>query len=616
MNEELTKQLLAGQKTAFVAKEHSSAVNYRPQFVFNDFRAGRKVLTSLERELRHCDEFAISVAFITMNGLIMLLDTLAELAERNVRGRILTTDYLNFSDPEALRRLHAFPNLTIKMYRASKGMGFHTKGYIFRQGDVYRMIVGSSNLTANALTKNEEWNTKIVSLQDGAYTYNLLTRFEELWQSPASQDFVDFFANYQTQYENAKRQRSSGHYLPLPEDGLQIADAGTAVLQPNLMQTEFVANMRELRQQGARRALLISATGTGKTYAAAFWARDWAPRRLLFLVHREQIAKQARKSFQRVLGPVKTGLLSGHDRDLQADYLFATMQMMSKAEIRQQFAPAAFDLIIIDEAHRVGSKSYQAIMNYFQPQFYLGMTASPERTDGFDIYKLFDHNIAYEIRLQQALEEDMLCPFHYFGITDLVTSNETFSAENVHDEAVFSRLVSDQRVDAVLAKAEFYGYSGDRVKGLIFCSTNREARELSAKFNERGYQTVSLAGVDDQSKREAAIERLVSDTCAEPLDYIFSVDIFNEGVDIPEINQVILLRPTQSPIVFVQQLGRGLRKAAGKEYVVILDFIGNYLANNFMIPMALSGDRSYNKDNLRRCLPTMYFCKNTKKGIQ
>lgn len=604
-----TRLVLTGSETAFVDRAKVSDERYRPQFVFNDARAGRKVLASLERELRYCDEFAISVAFITMSGLITLLDVLQDLAERGVRGRILTTDYLHFSEPRALQRLHEFPNIEIKMYRSANGMGFHTKGYIFRQGDVYRMIVGSANLTANALTKNEEWNTKIVSLKDGAYAYSLLQRFEELWADKASQSFADFYADYRKRYEQEKRQRSVGKYMPLPNDGLQVADAEQGAsygraseLTPNLMQTEFIANMRELRARGAKRALLISATGTGKTYAAAFLARDFAPRRLLFLVHREQIAKQACRSFQRVVPQVTTGLLSGNHKDVDADYLFATMQTMSKADVLSQFDKNAFELIIIDEAHRVGAQSYQKIIDYFEPQFYLGMTASPERTDGFDIYKLFDHNIAYEIRLQQALEEDMLCPFHYFGITDLVTSDQSFSAEEVHDETVFSRLVSDERVNEVLAKTEFYGYSGNRVKGLIFCSSNKEARELSAKFNERGYHTLSLAGVDDQSRREEAIERLVSDDRSDYLDYIFSVDIFNEGVDIPEINQVIMLRPTQSPIVFVQQLGRGLRKAEGKEYVVILDFIGNYLDNNFMIPMALSGDRSYNKDNLRRYL--------------
>lgn len=340
---------------------------------------------------------------------------------------------------------------------------------------------------------------------------------------------------------------------------------------------------------------MISATGTGKTYASAFALREANPKSALFLVHREQIAKQAIDSYRKVFGGQKTfGLLSGSSREFEADYLFATMNMMAKPEVRKQFAPDAFQMIVIDEAHRTGSSSYQAIMNYFQPDFWLGMTASPERTDDFDVFKAFDHNIAYEIRLQQAMEENLLCPFHYFGITDLRVDGEFQESK-----ADFRQLATDERVNYVIEQARFYGYSGERVKGLVFCNLKEEATVFSKKFNERGFRTVALTGADSQEKREEAVERLVSDDAGNCLDYIFTVDIFNEGVDIPEVNQVIMLRPTESPIVFVQQLGRGLRKAEGKEYVVILDFIGNY-ENNFMIPIALSGDRSYNKDNIRR----------------
>ena len=262
-------------------------------------------------------------------------------------------------------------------------------------------------------------------------------------------------------------------------------------------------------------------------------------------------------------------------------------------------------LTYADEAHHSGAESYRKIMEYFQPDFWLGMTASPE-TNRFDVYEIFDHNIAYEIRLQQALEEDLLCPFHYFGITDLSIDGEVIGDEDSADGLRnFNRLTSDDRVDYVIEQAQYYGYSGDRVKGLVFCSRKEEAKKLSQMFNTRGFRTEALTGEDNESRREEVIERLVMDVSKEEretsdyLDYIFTVDIFSEGVDIPEVNQIIMLRPTQSAIVFVQQLGRGLRKAENKEFVVILDFIGNY-KNNFLIPIALSGDRSYNKDNIRR----------------
>lgn len=277
---------------------------------------------------------------------------------------------------------------------------------------------------------------------------------------------------------------------------------------------------------------------------------------------------------------------------------------MSKDDILEHFSRDRFQTIIIDEVHHAAAGSYQKIIDYFNPEFLLGMTATPERTDGYDIYSDFDHNIAYEIRLQQALEENLLCPFHYFGVTDIEIdgkiSDDTQEDRNLSPED-FQYLTSDERVNYVLEKADLYGFSGPRVKGVIFVSRKEIGRELSVKMNQKGKRTVFLSGEDSQERREECIERLVSDTIPQEsrLDYIITVDIFNEGVDIPEINQVIMMRPTESPVIFVQQLGRGLRKAKDKDYVVIIDFIGNY-ANNYMIPIALSGDRSYNKDHMRR----------------
>lgn len=236
------------------------------------------------------------------------------------------------------------------------------------------------------------------------------------------------------------------------------------------------------------------------------------------------------------------------------------------------------------------------------------MTATPDKRDdyieGRNVYELFNHQIAHEIRLQKAMEDDLLCPFHYFGISDIAMLNDKTFKGKIITEKDFNLLTSEERVDHVIEQAQYYGYSGDRVKGLIFCSRNKECESLSKLFNERGYRTLALSNETPQKLRETAFERLAmkeEDAIDEfqPLDYIFSVDILNEGIDIVEVNQVIMLRPTQSPIVFIQQLGRGLRKAEGKEYVVILDFIGNY-DNNFMIPVALSGDRTYNADLIRK----------------
>lgn len=578
------QNIQSGLSTAFLDKNISSNVLYRPQFISNDYKNGRKVLSTIEDELLHCDSFLISVAFITMGGITPLLQTLRTLEYKGIKGKILTTDYLAFSDPKALDKLATFSNIELKMYLVPDSKnGFHTKGYIFQSNEIYKILIGSSNMTNTALTTNREWNTKIVSTKSGEFVSEMLYEFEELWNHPNTYSYNAFIGAYRVHYEEYKKVKQKEE-IRLP----------SKQLIPNSMQQAFISSLRNIRNSNESKALLISATGTGKTYASAFALQDQNPKKALFLVHREQIAKQALQSYKNVFGKSKTfGLLSGNSKDTNVDYLFATMQTMSKKEVYSSFDPNTFDTIIIDEAHRIGAKSYQEIMDYFKPKFWLGMSASPERTDDFDVYAAFDHNIAYEIRLQQALEENLLCPFHYFGITDFLTDgNET-------DFTDFNYLTSNQRVDYIIKQTNYYGYSGERVKGLMFCSSKKEAAVLSERLNLRGYRTLALSGEDSQEKREDAIDRLVSNTRSDYLQYILTVDIFNEGVDIPEINQVVLLRPTQSPIVFVQQLGRGLRKSQDKEYVVILDFIGNY-KNNFMIPIALSGDRSYNKDNIRR----------------
>lgn len=460
-------------------------------------------------------------------------------------------------------------------------------------------IVGSSNMTLSALTTNREWNTKIVSTEQGEYTQNMVAEFEQLWnaqQSLSFEQFIEAYTNIYTKNKIIRKQKEIAKQAEVPS--LEVYR-----LQPNSMQVGFINNLKKIYEAGEDKALLISATGTGKTYASAFAARELEFKRVLFLVHRNQIAKQALKSYRKVFdGKVSMGMVTGKYQDYDADFVFATVQTLSKDGTLDRYKKEHWDLIIIDEAHHSSADSYKKIMDYFMPKLWLGMTATPDKRDdnleGRNIYEIFNHQIAYEIRLQNAMEEDLLCPFHYFGITDLeLIADAGKSAEEKVEN--FRYLTSDERVLNVMKQAEFFGYSGDRVKGLIFCSRIDEAKELSAKFNEKGWRTLVLSGSDSETVRAAAIERLAGDETEDALDYIISVDIFSEGVDVPEINQVIMLRPTESPIIFIQQLGRGLRKADDKEYVVVIDFIGNY-RNNFMIPIALSGDRSYNKDNIRR----------------
>lgn len=603
MKREVINELYSGFETAYIDGNVASNVAYRPQFVSNNYKEGKKVLSYIEDELLLCDHFQISVAFITMGGITPLLQTLKELEKKGIPGEILTTNYLHFSEPAALRKLHELRNITLKMYDVeATDADFHTKGYIFKKEEVYRILIGSSNMTGAALTSNKEWNTKIVSTEQGEVVRELIKEFNQLWESDCALEYDAFFETYQERYQIIKRQRKIAGQEALPS-------IEKYKLRPNDMQTRFIINLRKILEVGEERALLISATGTGKTYASAFAMRELGFKRVLFLVHRGQLARQTKRSYERVFGNnVSMGLVGAGYHEYDKDYVFATVQTLYKEAHLANYDKDAFDCIILDEAHHSSADSYQKIMRYFRPKLWLGMTATPDKRDdhgeGKNIYEIFHYQIAYEIRLQQAMEENMLCPFHYFGISDLSVIEDRIGKARKLSANDFNQLVCDERVKHIVEQAEYYGFSGERVKGLIFCSRIEESKELSSKFNKLGYRTISLNGDASEEERTEAFERLAMDENdatenRQPLDYIFSVEILNEGVDIVEVNQVIMLRPTESPIIFIQQLGRGLRKAEGKEYVVILDFIGNY-TNNFMIPVALSGDRTYNADTIRR----------------
>ncbi|WP_302048323.1 DEAD/DEAH box helicase [Megamonas funiformis] len=577
----LAQELQQSLASALIDDKINSLPDLQPQIIYNDYNNGSNLLVELLQELQTCKRFYFAIAFITQSGLICLKECLKLLQEKNITGDILTTDYLYFNQPKALQELQQYPNLNIRIYTKEN---FHIKGYIFEQNDYYTLIVGSNNLTQTALKANKEWSLKINSLANGSLINNTLSQFQQMWQEamPLTDIWLKQYTDKYYSLQKLKREFATA------QENISTND-----ITPNKMQQEALKALAKLQQDNKHKALLISATGTGKTYLSAFAVKKANPKRLLFLAHREQILKQACKTFAKIIPDIQYGILSANHKDFHKPYLFATINMLSKEENLTQFAPTHFDYIIIDETHRAGASSYLKILNYFQPQFLLGMTATPERTDGFDIYQLFDHNIAYEIRLNQAMQENLLCPFHYFGITDITIDNQ-----EINDNSTFNDLTTDARVTHIINQSQYYGFNGERLRGLIFCSQIEEAQILSQKFNERGFNTIALSGKDSQETRTNAIHKLEQKERSTGLDYIFTVDIMNEGIDIPAINQIIMLRPTKSAIIFVQQLGRGLRKYPQKDYVVILDFIGNY-QNNFMIPIALSGDTSYNKDNIR-----------------
>lgn len=488
-------ELRLGFETAYIDGSVVSSNIYRPQFVSNNHKEGKKVLSSIEDELLVCDGFQISVAFITMNGITPLLQTLKELEKRNIKGEILTTNYLNFSEPKALKKLNELSNITLKMYDVEvANEGFHTKGYIFRKEEIYHIIIGSSNITSAALTDNREWNTKLVSTVHGETAKEIVTEFNELWNSNYALTFDEFYENYNEHYKIIKHQREVAKQE-------EITSIEKYKLQPNSMQIGFIINLKKILEAGEDRALLISATGTGKTYASAFAMRELGFKRVLFLVHRGQLARQTKKSYEKVFAEsVSMGLVGAGYHEYDADYIFATVQTLNRDEHLLQYEKDAFDCIVLDEAHHVPADTYQKVMNHFTPKLWLGMTATPDKRDdnmeGRNVYELFNYQIAYEIRLQQAMEEKLLCPFHYFGITDLA-----IIGDNGDTSRDFSMLTSEERVKHIINQADYYGYSGDKVKGLIFCSNIKETEELSAKFNEminpstgKKYRTIALNG--------------------------------------------------------------------------------------------------------------------------
>ena len=567
MNKQKIAELRAGLETGFINSGYNSSLAYQPQFLSNNHKEGKKVLSSIEDELMSCDKFQISVAFITMGGITPLLQTLKELEKNGIPGEILTTNYLNFSEPKALEKLHGLSNITLKMYDVEKAAeGFHTKGYIFKKEEIYRIIIGSSNMTSAALTSNREWNTKVVSTEQGEVAKQIVEEYNELWNSRYALSFDNFYEEYKERYQIIKRQRE----IAKSEETPSIEKYR---LKPNAMQVGFITNLRKILEKGEDRALLISATGTGKTYASAFAMRELGFKRVLFLVHRGQLARQTKKSYEKIFDKsVSMGFVGAGYSDYDRDYVFATVQTLNRDEHLRKYAPDDFDCIILDEAHHSSANTYQKVMNYFTPKLWLGMTATPDKRDddidGKNIYQIFNYQIAYEIRLQQAMEENMLCTFHYFGITDVSLLGDKEIKSKKLTESSFNQLVGDERVKHIIEQANYFGHSGDRVKGLIFCSRIDESVELSNKFNQtinpetgRFFRTIALNGDATEEERQRAFERLAMDENTldttnktnadqifdtertekidkadgkmQPLDYIFSVEILNEGWEFP-----------------------------------------------------------------------------------
>lgn len=588
LNQSTEDAIKADTNFGFLDREGDVNRGFHPRLIANAGPITMKA--AIQHELARCTTFKFSVAFITTSAIAELKNDLVELAKGR-KGTIYTSTYLDFNEPAAFEELMALENLEVRVLKNKDA--FHSKGYIFEQEGATTAIIGSSNLTRGALLENSEWNMQFSALPGGDIVDQLNNAIDHLHREsePLTQEWIDHYAK-------TRRPRPN----PAADDGASEEVVPEGKLVPNKMQNDTLDELKKLELAGESKALIVSATGTGKTILSAFATQQFNPERMLFIAHREQILDKATEEYQRVLEDATSdtcGKFVGSRRELDQKYTFATIQSLTNRNTLESIDPNHFDLIIIDEVHRAGAQSYRKILEHFNAKFTLGMTATPERTDGFNVFSLFDHNIAQNIRLQQALEEKMLVPFTYQAVTDYVDSD----GNTVTESSDLARLVSPERVEHLVDCLRIYGLSRD-VHGLMFCSSTAEADELSTLLNEkevygRKLRTKVLTGTDSMSSRVNIVKELESGQ----LDYILTVDIFNEGIDIPCVNQIVMMRPTQSPIIFTQQLGRGLRKLKGKTHLRVIDFVGNY-QNNYNIALSLFEDKNLDKDGLRQELAT------------
>ena len=529
-------------------------------------------LNRIKKCLKECNSFSFSVSFIKKAGLVLIERDIEEALHRGAKGKIITSTYQNFTDIGSLEQFltwqKEYDNFECHLdYECFGDNGFHTKGYMFEYDDSVELVVGSSNITRFALLKNFEWNVSLIS-KENLNSYNdALIEFNLIWENTLKLDSY-LIEKYRLQLDYAIEKWDM--------DYINITDSS---INPNSMQRKALRELRRYRDTGVKKALIISATGSGKTYLAAFDVRNFGAKRLLYIVHRESILRDAKESFMKVFGAERTyGFYTGNESSQEADFIFATSNMLARH--LEEFDKNEFDYIIYDEVHHVVADTGKKIFEYFEPEFILGLTATPERMDNKNVFELFDQNVPFELRLRDAISNDLVVPFHYYGIRDKLVD---YSSK---DKMVIAKAIAEQNnIEFIKDQIEKHRKPGEKLKCIAFCTNIQSCKLMAEELYEEGYHTISLTGVNDTGVRIKAFKDLQDDN--NLLEIICTVDILNEGVDIPQVNMVLFLRPTESQTIFIQQLGRGLRKYPGKEYVTVLDFIGNNYDRAVQIAMAL-----------------------------
>jgi len=544
-----------------------------------------QLMKHLHKELEMADTICILTSFLMKSGVELLVQPLRNAAERGADIKICTGDYLFITQPEALKQLHSIhPNIEIRLWK-SEGITFHPKAYIFKHNNNDHVFVGSSNLSHSALTSGVEWNVSVS--ENNTFFENVLEQFTKLMYHEQTipvnietiKEYENAYEKYHKKHPNLVRVWTETEelelMLPTEKDredrSLEIIKETETLyqtkLQPRDAQTLALKELNSTINEGYNRALVIMATGLGKTYLAAFFAERF--KRVLFIAHREEILFQAKKTFKHVHPNKTSGIYNGKIKDEQTDFVFASIFTLSMKQHLQRFQREDFDLIVVDEFHHAAAKSYQNVLEYFRPTFLLGLTATPDRNDNKDVYAICKGNVAYRIDFIEAIQKQWLSPFQYYGVYDETDYSQIKWLGNRYDEI---ELLQTQLREEQAEKIYHAWLKHKQTRTLVFCSSIKQANFLCDYFKKQGERSISLHSQQTEVKRDEAINLLES----REIDVIFTVDLFNEGVDIPSVDTLLFVRPTESLTVFIQQIGRGLRLHPEKTHCVVIDLIGNY----------------------------------------
>ena len=559
------------------------------ELIINEKAKFMNFFVHLKNELMTCKKFYFIVSFIKYSGIQLLISTLDELEALGIKGEIITSVYLNITDPKALSKLLSYKNIKVKIYNNSNE-SFHTKAYLFEKEKYHTCIIGSSNISQSALYSAEEWNVKLTD-NDFFDIYNQsFNQFQKLWNSNEAIGLTEDFIGKYEEYKEKNKPQNTFDYRKIQTEKKKFI--------PNSMQIEILEKLKNTRKSGNNRGLVVAATGTGKTYLAAMDVKEFFKNRknssFLFIAHREELLDNAIRVFSDILHIEKEnfGRIFSGNKEVGHNMIFASIQSLRNCY--KDFISDKFNYIIVDEFHHASASSYEKIIHYFKPEFLLGLTATPERMDGKDILALCDYNLVGEMGMRKAMEKDLIVPFHYFGVNDITVDYEKIPYRNgkYDEEILLNDLSVSIRTDYIVEKMEKFGYDGKYMSGIAFCQNIKHALYMKNEFLRKGYKSELLTSKTNLTERSKILESFRN----KEIEILCVVDILNEGIDIPDINLLLFLRPTLSSTVFIQQIGRGLRKAAGKDFVTIIDFIGNH-KKDYLITKVFS-DEIHNKSFL------------------